>query len=230
LTEAVSDPDASLVVRVGRGEHAAVRSLVPRKLPRILALARRLLGDAAAAEAVTLEVMLRAWREAPNWRPGGERFDLWLHREALSLCNDRPPVSAEPSDTGPAATDLGARTASAIAGLSGPERKAIVLCHYQRISPLNAAALMDVSVDALEALLARGRGALLAVLCDAVADGPDRERALDAALDAWRAPTVPPSLTDRIVAAAPRPAEPAVTKGAGLASALRWVSGRGKNR
>ena len=41
------DPDLALIERVARGEADAVRLLVSAKLPRVLALATRMLGDSA---------------------------------------------------------------------------------------------------------------------------------------------------------------------------------------
>lgn len=63
------DPDEDLVRRVGEGDPAAIQAMVARKLPRMLSLARRMLGDAAEAEDVAQEAMLRAWRQAPRWTP-----------------------------------------------------------------------------------------------------------------------------------------------------------------
>jgi RNA polymerase sigma-70 factor (ECF subfamily) len=46
------------------------------------------------------------------------------------------------------------------------QREAIVLCHYQELSNIEAARLMGVSVEALESLLSRGRRSLRAFLVD----------------------------------------------------------------
>jgi len=43
-----------------------------------------------------------------------------------------------------------------------------VLCHYQELGNIEAAAVMGVSVEALESLLGRGRRALRAALADMV--------------------------------------------------------------
>ena len=76
----IADPDEELVRRVGQGDPAAIQAMVARKLPRMLALAHRMLGDAAEAEDVAQDAMLRAWKQAPRWLPGQARFDTWLHR------------------------------------------------------------------------------------------------------------------------------------------------------
>ncbi|MDP1616077.1 RNA polymerase sigma factor [Phenylobacterium sp.] len=174
------DPDEELLTRVARGDPAAVRALMARKLSRINGLAVRMLGDATEAEDVTQEVFVRAWRQAEHWKPGVAKFDTWLHRVALNLCYDRLrrrreiPTEAPPEqiDEGPApdrnleAADVGDRVAAALARLPDRQREAIVLCHYQELGNIEAAALMGVSVEALESLLSRGRRALRAGLSD----------------------------------------------------------------
>ena len=175
-----ADPDEDLVRRVGQGDPAAVQAMVARKLPRMLALAQRMLGDAVEAEDVAQETLLRAWRQAPRWVAGKAKFDTWLHRVALNLCYDRLrrrreiPTDALPDrrDEGPApdrgllAADVGAAVNGALVRLPDRQREAIVLCHYQELSNIEAAALMDVSVEALESLLSRGRRALRAALAE----------------------------------------------------------------
>ena len=47
-----NDPDEALLAGVGRGDPSAVRTLLDRRLPRILALARRMLNDSGEAEDV----------------------------------------------------------------------------------------------------------------------------------------------------------------------------------
>jgi RNA polymerase sigma-70 factor (ECF subfamily) len=55
---------------------------------------------------------------------------------------------------------------AALSRLPERQREAIVLCHYQELTNIEAAALMSVSVDALESLLSRGRRALRQTLAD----------------------------------------------------------------
>jgi RNA polymerase sigma-70 factor (ECF subfamily) len=174
LTTDPIDPDAALIAGVARGDPAAVRAFVAAKLPRMVRLAGRMLGDAIEAEDVAQEVFLRVWKHAANWRPGKARFDTWMHRVALNLCYDRlrkrrellmdePP---EQADDGPApdasllSADTGAAVATALAALPVRQREAIVLVHYQELGNIEAAAVMEVTVEALESLLGRGRRAL----------------------------------------------------------------------
>lgn len=180
-----SDPDEALLTGVGRGDPAAVRQLLDRRLPRVLALARRMLNDAGEAEDVAQETFLRAWKQARSWRPGAAKFDTWLHRVALNLCYDRlrrrrEVVTAEPPeqvDTGPApdagliGADLSRRVEAALAALPARQREAIVLCHHQGLGNIEAAALMSITVEALEGLLGRGRRTLRSALADLAAPG-----------------------------------------------------------
>jgi len=170
------DPDAGLVARVGRGDAAATRLLVAAKLPRVLALAARMLRDTAAAEDVAQEAFLRVWRTAGAWQPGRARFDTWLHTVVLNLCRDRlrrrrevtGETLPEPVDPAPGAettlleAERARQVADAIAALPDRQREAILLVHYQDLSGAEAAAALGVSVEALESLLARGRRGLRA--------------------------------------------------------------------
>ena len=67
----LGDSDDQLLARVAVGDPAATRAMVARKLPRLLSLAGRMLGDAAEAEDVAQEAFLRIWKQASRWRPGG---------------------------------------------------------------------------------------------------------------------------------------------------------------
>jgi RNA polymerase sigma-70 factor (ECF subfamily) len=176
------DPDEELLIRIADGDPAASRALVARKLPRILGLAQRMLGDKTEAEDVAQEAFLRVWRQAPKWRPGEARFDTWLHRVSLNLCYDRLRRRREIStddapevvDDGPApdrgleAEDTGRRVGQALAKLPDRQREAVVLCHYQELGNIEAAAVMGVTVEALESLLSRGRRSLRVALADLV--------------------------------------------------------------
>jgi RNA polymerase sigma-70 factor (ECF subfamily) len=181
------DPDAALVARVGQREPGAIREIVARKLPRILALATRMLGDRDEAADVAQEAFVRIWKQAPRWREGEARFDTWLHRVALNLCYDRLRGRREVTlaDDFPDAPDpaplpderlddsmRGKRVGAALAALPVRQREALVLHYYQELSNAEAALLMGVSIDALESLLARARRNLRQLLADEAHDSP----------------------------------------------------------
>jgi RNA polymerase sigma-70 factor, ECF subfamily len=181
----VIDPDAELVRNVGAGDGRAAEALVRRHLPRMVGLARRMLGDASEAEDVAQDVFLRVWREAPRWKPGVAKFETWMHRVALNLCYDRlrrrretadPDAGVNVADSAPMPSDQwlarqrAARVEAALAQLPERQRAALVLVHYQELTNIAAAEMLEVSVEALESLLARGRRALKAALADVVDD------------------------------------------------------------
>lgn len=174
------DSDSRLIERVGRGDPAATRLLVSAKLPRILGLATRMLRDTGEAEDVAQEAFVRVWRTSGAWQPGRARFDTWLHTVVLNLCRDRlrrrreitgdampEPVDPSPdAEAGLIAAERGDAVATAIAGLPERQREAILLVHYQDMSGADAASALDISVEALESLLARGRRTLRAKLAE----------------------------------------------------------------
>ena len=178
------DPDLPLLQRVAEGDARAVREMVARKLPRLLSLAQRLLGDRGEAEDIAQEAFVRLWKQAPHWRPGEAKFDSWLHGVALNLCRDRLRarrdiragdfhtddehddwLDAQP-DAAPGPVDrLALRQrdeglGTALASLPPRQREALVLQYYQELPQRDAAQLMGISVDALESLLSRARRSL----------------------------------------------------------------------
>lgn len=180
-----NDPDLDLVRKAGTGDGQACADLVDRYLPRMLAVASRMLGNRAEAEDVAQELFLKVWKNAGQWVPGRARFSTWMYRVAVNLCHDRlrrrrevdleeagdPPDESSPSP-GQALLDahISARVDRALAALPERQRQAIVLCHYEERGNIEAAAIMEIGVEALESLLSRGRRRLRELLRD---DAPD---------------------------------------------------------
>jgi RNA polymerase sigma-70 factor (ECF subfamily) len=175
------DSDEALIARVGRGDRLAASAIVLRHSDAVLGLAWRMLGERAAAEDATQETFLKFWSSAGEWRPQGARVKTWLLKIAANACLDRlrrrgrevatdsPP---ELADHAPAADEKlmreerRAAVDAALAALPERQRLALVLCHYEELSQNDAAEALNVSVEALESLLARGRRALRAALIE----------------------------------------------------------------
>lgn len=174
--EAASDAD--LLARFADGDQSAARALVERHSGRVLALATRMLNDAAEAEDVVQDAMMRVWKVASDWRDGEAKFSTWLHRVALNLCYDRLrkrrtvdiDAVAEPEDPTPSAQARmetrqgGGAVREALQTLPERQRAAILLRHFEERSNPEIAEALEVSVEAVESLLARGRRALKAAL------------------------------------------------------------------
>lgn len=182
-----SDPDLELVRRIGRGDRAACTLFVDRYLDRVHRLAWRLLGDRADAEDATQEVFLKVWEQAARWRPGAAKFSTWLYRVTTNFCYDRlrrrreqvpleddlldhsgfdhgGPDAIPTPEQAVAAHERETRLRTALDALPERQRSAIILCHHEGLSQREAAAALEISEEALESLLARGRRTLRATL------------------------------------------------------------------
>ena len=163
--------DEELMNAICAGDHSAYEAVVRRHLKPVSHYAWRLLGNAGDAEDVSQEVFLRVWTRAASWQPARAKLSTWIHRIAHNLCIDHLRKRREEAseaeavlETGPleetAAGDKLAALQAALGGLPLNQRSAISLCHYQGFSNRQAAAIMDVSVQALESLLARAKRSL----------------------------------------------------------------------
>ena len=176
--------DEALLVAFGNGDSGAARTLTLRLTPRVLGCATRMLGgERAEAEDVAQEAMLRLWRQAPDWRQGEARVTTWLYRVASNLCTDRlrkargvaldtVPEPVDDTEGAEAGLQRAARAAAlqqALAELPERQRPAVILRHIERLPNPEIAQIMDIGVEAVESLTARGKRALAAAL------GPRRE-------------------------------------------------------
>ncbi len=171
--------DEALLRACAGGDRQAVRVLTERLTPRVLGFAARMLGDRSEAEDVAQEAMLRLWQIAPKWRQGEARVTTWLYRVVSNLCTDRlrargrgVPLehAGEPADGAPsvlaclAERERVAALEAALANLPARQRQAVVLRHMEGCSNPEIARVMEISVEAVESLTARGKRSLAATL------------------------------------------------------------------
>lgn len=174
------DDDDALMRRVAAHDGDAFRQLAEMHAARPHRIAWRMLGDGTEAEDVAQEAMLRLWRDAGSWRPGGSGVAAWLTRVATNLCLDRLRKRArisgedvpERADEAPLADALieadEARGAviAAMDRLPERQRAAVVLTYYEELPNADAAAMLEMNIKAFESLLLRARRALKDMLVE----------------------------------------------------------------
>lgn len=176
--------DDELMRLAGGGDRAAFSRLVATHLRRATAIAMRITRNAGDAEELVQEAFLKVWLKAPEWQTraegGGAAFSTWFYRVLVNLSIDRvrKPKAASLDEVSeivdPAASafdvtssaETSARVAAAIATLPERQRAALTLCHYEGLSNIEAAEILEISVGALESLLVRARKALRDSLSD----------------------------------------------------------------
>jgi len=159
------------------GDRAAYQTLVKQHLRSISHYAYRLLGNQKDTEDITQEVFLRLWTNAQKWQSNKSKLTTWLHRIAHNLCidylrkhgrmqtqdtfdDDAVDTLPEDNDAGEENNDAAKLLRDAIGSLPENQRSALSLCHYQGFSNKEAAAIMNISVKALESAIARAKRSL----------------------------------------------------------------------
>lgn len=179
LDQYAQAPDGALLVAFANGDSNAARVLATRLTPNALGQAYRMLQDRAEAEDVVQEAMLRLWKQAPDWRQGEAQVSTWLYRVVANLCTDRlrrrkrsasldeiaEPVDDTPSVTATMQTNARMQALSdALASLPERQAQAVALRHLEGLGNPEIAQVMDISVEAVESLTARGKRALARIL------------------------------------------------------------------
>ena len=163
---------------IAAGNAKAFGEIVAHHLPLLLATARRILYDATEAEDVAQEALVRLWRNAATLQLGPGGLRPWLRRVVSNLCIDRLRASRRllvvdevPEQVEPASQlralderDLTTRVGAAIAALPERQRLALTLFHYEGLSQIEVGAMLGISDEAVESLLARARRAMKVAL------------------------------------------------------------------
>lgn len=177
--KAIHDQNGALLVAFGNGDLEAARALMGALSPRVVSQATRMLGNGAEAEDVAQDAFMRLWRAASTWRQGEARVSTWLYRVTSNLCIDRLRTRrgsvglddvAEPADSTPGALETMQTAArhralsNALARLPERQAQAVSLRHLEGLSNPEIAEIMEIGVEAVESLVARGKRALAAAL------------------------------------------------------------------
>jgi RNA polymerase sigma-70 factor (ECF subfamily) len=165
--------DAGLLKAAAAGSHAAFAEIASRHYQPVYRLAWRMTNGGADAEDMAQEAFVKLWKNPSQVREAAA-LKGWLMRVVANAVIDR---SRKPRSTGlddaPEVEDPQARpdapldraqaarlVDARIADLPERQRIALSLVYFEGLTNIEAAAVLEVSVDALESLLARARRGL----------------------------------------------------------------------
>ena len=182
--------DAERMRVIASGDARMLESVMREEAVKLVNFALSLLHDHSEAEELLQEAFLRLWQQAQDWRAEA-RISTWLHRVVYRLAVDRlrrrkPSLDiadfAEtlPSDAASPEETLWHRQRadmleSALEQLAPTQAAAVVLAYRQGLSQAEASAILGVSQEAYESLLARGRRRLKVLIETAAATQEDGE-------------------------------------------------------
>jgi len=170
--------DHALMAAFADGDRRAAQQLTERLMPKIYAHAYYRLGNTSDAEDVTQEAFLKLWKVAPNWKQDKAEVSTWLYRVVSNLCKDRYRRKAlegtasmqEPIDNSTSPTSWleeqyrQKALYTAMSVLPESQRLAVQLRHIDELSNPQIAEIMDLSIEAVESLTARGKRKLSKIL------------------------------------------------------------------
>ena len=173
-----SQDDNILLAAFAKGDRSAAQQLTERLIPKIYSHSYYRLGNIADAEDVTQEAFLKLWKMAPNWKHDKAQVSTWLYRVVYNLCKDRyRRATLENLSSAQEATD-GTQSPTdnidaqyrqkalydAMSILPENQRLAIQLRHIDELSNPEIAEIMELSIEAVESLTARGKRKLIEIL------------------------------------------------------------------
>jgi RNA polymerase sigma-70 factor (ECF subfamily) len=172
MDECVKNSDSELLARAAAGNQGAFSDLVGRYQDKVFGLAYRYARDRQDAEELAQEIFLKVWRHARTFK-GRSAFSTWLYRLAVNTClnyKQKKKINPEPlpllGDFAAAATVAGEEITNrerqnimdqALDVLPARQKMALILASFEGKSYEEIAAIMDVSLSAVETLLFRAR-------------------------------------------------------------------------
>ena len=170
--------DDALLAAFAKGDRGAAQQLTEQLMPKIHAHAYYRLGNIADAEDVTQEAFLKLWKIAPSWKQDKAQVSTWLYRVVSNLCKDRyrratlegmlsegEPTNEPQSPSSKIEDELRQKALyTAMSILPESQRLAVQLRHIDELTNPQIAEIMELSVEAVESLTARGKRKLTKIL------------------------------------------------------------------
>jgi RNA polymerase sigma-70 factor, ECF subfamily len=173
------ESDADLLSAAGQRDAEAFGRLVTKYHGLVYRVVWRITNGSAESEDIAQEAFLKLWNNPGQLRQAGA-LKGWLARVAHNMAMDwfrhrRTGATLddiEVADLRPSVEDnlnrdwVTSRINAAVATLPDRQKLALTLVHFEHFSQPEAAAAMELSVDAFESLLARSRRALKELLAN----------------------------------------------------------------
>ena len=167
--------DESLMARVKNHDHQAFSILVERHSEKFYYSSYRIVMNRQEAEDIVQDAFLKLWDKPEIWKSGkGAKFTSWFYRIVMNLSVDRYRKYKKMVDIGEEQDIPVIDTQfeelktmqeqqvinDALKTLPEKQLLALNLCFYEEMNRKDAAAMMKVSIKALESLLMRGKAKL----------------------------------------------------------------------
>jgi len=164
--------DLELLALTTAGDPNAFARLVQRHQGKVFNLAYRYSRDRQDAEELAQEIFFKVWKYSRTFQ-GRSAFSTWLYRLAVNTCLNFRQKKKHTPESLPILADVAAATDApggeiivrererlleqALDGLPARQKMALVLANFEGKSYEEIAAIMEVSISAVETLLFRAR-------------------------------------------------------------------------
>jgi len=162
------------MLETASGNDAAFEKIVEKYKKLILNVAFRYLKEKSQAEDAAQEVFVKIYNSAENYKPKA-KLSTWIYRIAVNHCfniirdtKKHKTVSINSvneipnsKEAGPQAsmeqTEMGDTIKNAVNALPKRQQTAVILSKYEKLAYKEIAAIMNISVSAVDSLLQRAK-------------------------------------------------------------------------
>lgn len=164
------DHDTYLIA-VAQGDHDAFIALYKHEAPRMLSLAKKMLGRNADAEEAVRDTFVLVWKHAESCDPSLTSARAWMysifrHRAMSTLREPGRMVSASTNWTDhlPAQPPEGSRPSrmyTTLQRLDGTQRRPLLMAYYHGYNPRQIAAKLGISTEQVQRQVQQGLRTIL---------------------------------------------------------------------